>query len=49
LLLKIMDVVQRSGTSFAFPTQTVQLEPPPAGATTDAAASGDAKAPAPTS
>jgi len=49
LLLKIMDVVQRSGTSFAFPTQTVQLEPLPAGATTDAAASGDAKAPAPTS
>ncbi|HXE60011.1 MAG TPA: mechanosensitive ion channel domain-containing protein [Gemmatimonadaceae bacterium] len=26
LLLRIMDVVERSGTSFAFPTQTVQLE-----------------------
>ncbi|HEV2179317.1 MAG TPA: mechanosensitive ion channel family protein [Gemmatimonadaceae bacterium] len=41
LLLKIMDAVERSGTSFAFPTQTVQLEPPPAGAAAGAAPSGD--------
>lgn len=41
LLLKIMDAVERSGTSFAFPTHTVQLEPPPAGAAAGAAPSGD--------
>lgn len=49
LLLKIMDVVERSGTSFAFPTQTVQLEPAPTGETTGAAPSGDRTSPAPTS
>ncbi len=49
LLLKIMDVVERSGTSFAFPTQTVQLEPPPTGEATGAAPSGDRISSAPTS
>lgn len=39
LLLRIMDVVERSGTSFAFPTQTVQLEPPPAAPAAPATAS----------
>lgn len=49
LLLKIMDVVERSGTSFAFPTQTVQLEPPPTGEATGAVPSGDRTSSAPTS
>ncbi len=49
LLLKIMDVVERSGTSFAFPTQTVQLEPPPAGPTNGAAPAGEPTSPAPAS
>ena len=50
LLLQIMDVVERAGTSFAFPTQTVQLESPPAAAATNgAAASNDAAAPKPSS
>ena len=49
LLLKIMDVVERSGTSFAFPTQTVQLEPPPAGPSPGAAPTGEAASPKPTS
>lgn len=43
LLLRIMDVVERSGTSFAFPTQTVQLESPPAAPAATAPASGDAR------
>lgn len=51
LLLRIMDVVERSGTSFAFPTQTVQLESPPAApaATATAPASGTAQPPKPAS
>ncbi|HEX5181404.1 MAG TPA: mechanosensitive ion channel domain-containing protein [Gemmatimonadaceae bacterium] len=50
LLLQIMDIVERAGTSFAFPTQTVQLESPPAAAATNgAAASNDAAAPKPSS
>ena len=47
LLLKIMGVVERSGTSFAFPTQTVRLEPPPAAGATAAAAPSGGPAPAP--
>jgi len=47
LLLKIMDAVARSGTSFAFPTQTVQLEPPPAAGATAAAAPSGGPAPPP--
>ena len=50
LLLQIMDIVERAGTSFAFPTQTVQLESAPAAAATNgAAASNDAAAPKPSS
>jgi MscS family membrane protein len=43
LLLRIMDVVERSGTSFAFPTQTVQLETPPAAPAATAPASGETR------
>jgi MscS family membrane protein len=32
LLLRIMEIVEQAGTSFAFPTRTVQLVPPPAAA-----------------
>ena len=49
LLLAIMDVVERAGTSFAFPTQTVQLESPLAASSLGATAPGDASSPTPTS
>lgn len=49
LLLRIMDVVERSGTSFAFPTQTVHLESPPAAPAATATASGDARPQKPSS